>query len=206
MLFQDDRELNGGLMKVYGDPISGNCLKIRYTADYLDIDYQWIDVDILEGESRTDTFLAKNPAGQVPMVELDDGRILSQSNAIIGFLAEGSSLLADDAYLRAKAYEWMFWEQYSHEPYVAVCRFVMAYQGKPKEDREPWRVERGEAALDLMERSLEHRNWLVGEQFSVADISLVAYTRLAAEGGFDLSDRPGVRAWIARVEGELGLA
>ena len=192
-------------MKIYGDRISGNCLKVKYTADYLKLDYDWVDVDILRGESRTERYLAMNPAGQVPTIELDDGRTLSQSNAIIGFLAEGSRLVPDDAYQRAKAHEWMFWEQYSHEPYVAVCRFVMAYQGKSREEREPWRVERGEAALDLMEAWLGGRDWFVGDGPTVADVALVAYTRLAHEGGFDLTGRAATRAWITRFEQEFEL-
>ena len=192
-------------MKIYGDLISGNCLKIKYVADFLGLAYEWVPVDIMQGQSRTPEFLARNPAGQVPVVELDDGRCLAQSNAIIGYLAQGSTLLPDDAYLRAKVYELLFWEQYSHEPYVAVCRFVMRYQGKTREQREPMRVERGEAALDFMERGLEGRTWFVGETMTIADIALLAYTRLAHEGGFDLSNRPAVRSWISRCEQALSI-
>ena len=192
-------------MKIYGDLISGNCLKIKYVADFLGLAYEWVPVDIMQGQSRTPEFLARNPAGQVPVVELDDGRYLAQSNAIIGYLADGSTLLPDDAYLRAKVYELLFWEQYSHEPYVAVCRFVMRYQGKTREQREPMRVERGEAALDFMERGLEGRTWFVGETMTIADIALLAYTRLAHEGGFDLSNRPAVRSWISRCEQALSI-
>jgi glutathione S-transferase len=192
-------------MKIYGDRISGNCLKVQYTADYLGLDYDWVDTDILAGESRTDEYLALNPAGQVPMLVLDDGRPLAQSNAIISYLARGSVLLPTDDYERAKVDEWLFWEQYSHEPYVAVCRFVMLYQKKAASEREAWRVERGESALDLMERSLAARDWFIGSHISVADIALLAYTRLAHEGGFDLTDRPRVRAWIERAEAALGI-
>ena len=193
-------------MRIYGDMVSGNCLKVRYTADYLGIEYQWVDVDILKGEARTPAFLAANPAGQVPMVELEDGRAMAQSNAIIGYLAEDSSLIPADAYERAKVNEWLFWEQYSHEPYVAVCRFAMRYQGKSMEERESWRVERGEAALDLMASWLAEREWLVGSQISLADIALLAYTRLAGEGGFDLSRRPEVVRWIGRCEQTLQIS
>ncbi len=181
-------------MKVYGDRISGNCLKVQYTADYLGLDYQWADTDIMRGESRTPEYLAMNPAGQVPLLVLDDGRTIAQSNAIIGYLAEGSDLLPAAAYERAKVYEWLFWEQYSHEPYVAVCRFVMVYQQKSAAEREGWRVERGEAALDLMDQSLADRDWFAGSGLSIADIGLVAYTRLAHEGGFDLDARP---RWVS---------
>lgn len=192
-------------MKIYGDRISGNCLKVQYTADYLGLDYDWVDTDIMQGESRTPEYLAMNPAGQVPMLLLDDGRAIAQSNAIIGYLAEGSDLMPADRYDRAKACEWMFWEQYSHEPYVAVCRFVMVYEKKPAEERESWRVERGEAALDLMEQSLDGRRWFAGAALSIADIALIAYTRLAHEGGFDLQARPRLINWIERVEGALGI-
>jgi glutathione S-transferase len=192
-------------MKIFGDRISGNCLKVKYTADLLGVPYSWIDVDTVKRETRTPEFLAMNPAGEVPVVVFDDGRTLAQSNAIIRFLARGSALLPSDPYEQAKIDEWLFWEQYSHEPYIAVCRFQMRYLGKPKDAREPQRVERGEAALDLMERTLAGRDWFVGTTFSIADIALVAYTRLSHEGGFDLASRPRIRAWIARCERALGL-
>lgn len=192
-------------MRVYGDRISGNCLKVQYTADYLGLDYEWVAMDILAGDTRTPEFLTMNPAGQVPLLVLGDGRTLAQSNAIIGYLARDSDLLPQDAFDRAKVQEWLFWEQYSHEPYVAVCRFVMVYQGKPKSAREAWRVERGERALDLMDRWLAGRDWLVGTTFTIADVSLLAYTRLAHEGGFDLGERPALREWIGRCESVLGL-
>ena len=162
-------------------------------------------VDITKGESRTAAFLARNPQGQVPTIKLPDGRVLAQSNAIIRYLARGSALLPDDAFLQAKIDELLFWEQYSHEPYIAVCRFHMHYLGRPKEAREPARVERGEAALDLMDKLLTGRDWLVGTTMTIADVALVAYTRLAHEGGFDLAPRAAVRAWIARSEQALGL-
>ncbi len=192
-------------MKVYGDVVSGNCLKVQYTADYLAMAYEWIPIDIQQQESRSDEFLALNPAGQVPVIVLRDGRTLAQSNAIIGFLAEGSALLPGDPYDLAKVNEWLFWEQYSHEPYVAVCRFAMKYLGKSAEEREPWRVERGEIALDHLENALHSTQWLASASFTIADIALLAYTRLAAEGGFDLAARPQVRAWIERCEGQLDI-
>jgi glutathione S-transferase len=179
---------------------------VQYTADYLGFDYDWVETDIMKGESRTPEYLAMNPAGQVPLLVLDDGRAIAQSNAIIGFLAEGSDLLPGDAYDRAKAYEWLFWEQYSHEPYVAVCRFVMVYEQKSAAERESWRVDRGEQALDLMEHSLAGRNWFAGGSLSIADIALIAYTRLAHEGGFDLASRPRLQAWIARTEEALRIS
>ena len=192
-------------MRIFGDETSGNCLKVRYTADALGLAYEWVVVSALGGETRTPEFLALNPMGQIPVVAFDDGRTLAQSNAIIRFLAAGTDLLPEDAFEQAKVDEWLFWEQYSHEPYVAVCRFQMHYLGKPAAEREAWRVERGEAALDLMERHLSDRDWLAGDRFSVADISLLAYTRLAHEGGFDLSARKSVQGWIQRCEGQLQL-
>jgi glutathione S-transferase len=192
-------------MIIYGDLASGNCLKVKYTADHPGLPYTWVPVDITKGESRTPEFLARNPQGQVPTIELADGRVLAQSNAIIRYLARGSALLPDDAFAQAKVDELMFWEQYSHEPYIAVCRFHVRYLSRPKETREPARVERGEAALDLMDKLLAGRDWLVGPAMTVADIALVAYTRVAHEGGFDLTPRAAVRAWIGRCEQALGL-
>lgn len=192
-------------MKIYGDSISGNCLKVKWTADLLGRPYTWIETDILAGQSRTDAFLADNPAGQVPLAILEDGRPLAQSNAIIFHLAEGSALIPKDAYDRAKMLEWMFWEQYSHEPYVAVARFQLRYLAKTALDLDPKLVERGAAALARLELGLAATPFLVGASLSLADIALVAYTRVAHEGGFDLADYPGVQAWVARVEAAFGL-
>ena len=192
-------------MRIYGDSKSGNCLKVKYTADYLGLGYEWVNVDIMQGESRTPDFLRINPQGQVPVVEFEDGRCLAQSNAIIRYLARGSVLLPEDPYLQAKVDEWLFWEQYSHEPYIAVCRFHMLYQGKSREAREPWRVERGEQALDYMENHLAGSQWLAGNTFTIADIALLAYTRVAHEGGFDLENRQHVREWVQDCERLLSL-
>lgn len=193
-------------MEIYGDSKSGNCLKIRWTADHLGIPYRWIELDIMKGESRTPAFLALNPAGQVPVVILDDGRPLAQSNAVILHLAEGSDLIPADPYDRAKMLEWLFWEQYSHEPYVAVARFQVRYQGKPVSELEPRIVERGKAALQRLEDGLATTPFLVGERPTLADLSLVAYTRMAEEGGFRLADYPRVQGWIARVEEAFHIA
>lgn len=193
------------MLTVYGDSISGNCLKVKWTAEKLAIPYRWRELDVLKAETRTADFLALNPAGQVPLVILSDGRALAQSNAIIVHLAEGSALIPDDPYDRAKMFEWLFWEQYSHEPYVAVARFQMAYLGKPKDELDGRLVERGTAALQRLEDGLEEADFLVGNSVSLADVSLVAYTRVAHEGGFDLADFPRVRAWVARVEAELSI-
>lgn len=192
-------------MNIFGDLQSGNCLKVKILVDYLDLPYTWHDIDILQGESRTEAFLRINPHGQVPVVQLEDGRTLAQSNAILRYLARGSALLPADPFSQAKTDEWLFWEQYSHEPYIAVCRFHMHYLNKPKETREPWRVERGEAALRLMEAHLTGRDWFVDNGLTVADIALYAYTRVAAEGGFDLAPHAALRGWIERCRLELEL-
>ena len=193
-------------MRIYGDLQSGNCLKAKYCADRLGLPYAWVDIDIMKGESRTPEFLAKSPMGQVPIVELDDGRVIGQSNAILRYLARGSALLPDDPFVQAKIDELLFWEQYNHEPYVAVCRFHMLYLKKSREERDPMRVARGEAALDFLDARLEGHDFLVGDALSIADIALLAYTRVAHEGGFDLSARRNLRGWIARCEDELNLA
>lgn len=190
-------------MKIYGDSISGNCLKVKWVADSLRLSYDWIETDILAGQSRTPDYLAMNPAGQVPAVVLDDGRPLAQSNAIILHLAEGSALIPADAYDRARMLEWMFWEQYSHEPYVAVARFQLRYLGKTAAELEPRIVERGKAALQRLEDGLASSRFLVGDALSLADVALVAYTRVAPEGGFDLAEYPKVQAWVSRVEAAL---
>jgi glutathione S-transferase len=192
-------------MKIFGDLGSGNCLKVKYTADVLGLPYEWVPVDITQGGTRAPEYLRDFPMGQIPAVVLDDGRRLAQSNAIIRYLARGSSLLPDDAYAQAKIDELLFWEQYSHEPYIAVCRYQMVYLGRPKEAREPQRVERGDAALDLMDKLLAGRDWFVGDAMTIADIALLAYTRLAPEGGFDPAARANLRNWIARCEKELNL-
>ena len=193
-------------MRVYGDLGSGNCLKVKYTADRLGLPYEWIPVDLMKGETRTKAFLAKNPFGQVPVVEFEPGRCLAQSNAIIRYLARDSELLPKDAFAQAKVDAWMFWEQYSHEPYVAVARFQMVYLGKTLEEREARVVERAEKALGVLEEALSGRTYLVGDELTVADISLLAYTRLAHEGGFVLSHRPAIRKWIAQCECDLNLS
>jgi glutathione S-transferase len=192
-------------MRIFGDSISGNCLKVKWTADFVRRPYEWIEVSILKGESRTPEFLAMNPAGQVPAVILDDGRPLAQSNAIILHLADGSDLVPADPYDRARMLEWLFWEQYSHEPYVAVARFQMAYLGRSAGELEPRLVERGKAALKRLDEALDGASFLVGERLSLADVALVAYTRVAEEGGFRLADYPNVQGWIARVEAALNI-
>ena len=192
-------------MKIYGDVNSGNCLKVKWVCERLKLPYSWIAIDTLKSETRTSEFLKLNYAGQVPAVELADGRTLAQSNAIIRYLARGSDLIPKDAFEEAKMDEWLFWEQYSHEPYVAVCRFHMFYLGKPASDLDPDKVKRGYAALARMEHQLAMTPFLVGGAVSLADVSLLAYTRLAHEGGFHLDGYAAVRRWIGETEKYLGL-
>ncbi len=186
------------MIEVYGDERSGNCLKVKWILELTRRPFHWNAVDILRGESRTTKFLAMNPAGQVPSVTLEDGRMLAQSNAIVLYFADGTSLVPTDRYERARVHEWLFWEQYSHEPYVAVRRFQVAYLGKAAADTDPKLLERGNAALARLETQLTHSAWLVGEEFSAADLCLLPYTRLAPEGGFDLDAFPHVRRWVDR--------
>jgi len=193
------------MIRIYGDGNSGNCLKVKWVCDALALPTTWIDVDTTTGGSRTVEFLKLNPWGQVPTVEFDDGRTLAQSNAIIRYLARGSDLIPADPFAAAQMDAWLFWEQYSHEPYVAVCRFQMVYLGKPAGEIDPNLVKRGYAALDSMERRLSEARFLVGDVFSLADVALLAYTRIAHEGGFDLTSYASLRRWIAEAEKRLGL-
>ncbi|CAN5364357.1 glutathione S-transferase family protein [soil metagenome] len=190
---------------VYGDSISGNCLKVKFVCDRLGIAYSGSETGVLDGSTRTPEFLALNPVGQVPLVVLEDGRPLAQSNAILLHLGEGSDLIPADAYDRARMHEWLFWEQYNHETSIAVRRFRVRYQGLADADIDPQLKVRGDAALARMQLQLTQTAYLVGDALSLADLSLVAYTRLAHEGGFDLSQFPAVAAWVRRFEADLGL-
>jgi glutathione S-transferase len=192
-------------MKIYADSNSGNCLKVKWVCDHLGRSYDWIEVDTKAGGSRTPAFLQMNPWGQVPTVDFEDGRILAQSNAIIRYVARDSVLVPADAFAAARMDAWLFWEQNSHEPYVAVCRSHMVYLGKPQSELDPNLVERGYLALDHMEHQLARARFLLGDGFSLADVALLAYTRTAHEGGFDLARYDAVRRWIAECETVLTL-
>lgn len=192
-------------MKIYGDTNSGNCLKVKWVCDRLALPYDWINVDTLKGETRTLEFLKLNGAGQVPTVVFDDGNVLAQSNAIIRYLARGSDLIPADPFAAAKMDEWLFWEQYSHEPYVAVCRFQMVYLGKEASDLDPDKIKRGYFALARMEHQLAATPFLTGDAVTLADVSLLAYTRVAHEGGFHLDGYASIRRWIGEAERALGL-
>jgi glutathione S-transferase len=193
------------MLRIHGDLNSGNCLKVKFVCDYLALPYQWIAVDTMKGESRTPEFLALNPAGQVPVVMLDDGRALAQSNAIIRYLARDSDLVPKDAFQQAKMDEWLFWEQYSHEPNIAVCRFQMVYLGHPVSDLDTEKVKRGYFALARMEHHLAEQKYFGGDRASLADVALLPYTRVAHEGGFHLDGYESIRRWIADAERTLNL-
>ena len=193
-------------MKIYGDTNSGNCLKVKWVCDHLALPYTWIAVDTLKGETRTAEFLKLNGAGQVPAIELDDGRTLAQSNAIIRYLAAGSSLLPADPFQQAKIDELLFWEQYSHEPYVAVARFICGWTplDSPRRADLPSLRQRAHAALVVMERHLATQSWFTGERYGIADIALFAYTDVAEHGGVSLEGYPAIRDWLARIRATPG--
>ena len=191
---------------VYGMKASGNCFKVQLVLEQTGRPYRWVEVNSAAGETRTPEYLAKNPNGKVPMLELADGRVLAESNAILCFLAEGSSLWPSDSWQRAKALQWMCFEQYSHEPYIAVARFIMGWLPEDSGRRAelPRLRERGYQALDVMEKQLAGQDFFVDSGYSVADIALYAYTHEAHRGGFDLAAYPAIRAWLARVEATPG--
>ena len=193
------------MLTVYGDIRSGNCLKVKWLLDRLGRDYRWVETDVMSGATRSADFLARNPAGQVPAVVLEDGRVLAQSNAIIGWLGEGTAFIPADTWDRARMYEWLFWEQYSHEPFIAVVRFQRLLAGRRTDEIEPRLMERGHAALARMEAALTGADWLVGGGPTLADLALVAYTRVAHEGDFDLAAYPAIQRWIVRVEAAFGI-
>ena len=189
------------MLRLYDYQLSGNGYKVRLLLRQLGIPFERVEVDIVRGETRTPEFLAINPNGRIPVLELDDGRRLAESNAILFYLAEGTPLLPEERFAREQVLQWMFFEQYSHEPYIAVARRLRHMEGRPVPAE---LVERGRQALDVMERHLAGRRFFVGECYTIADIALYAYTHVADEGGFDLADRPVVRAWLARVAAEPG--
>jgi len=193
------------MVTLYGDKISGNCLKTKYVADHLGIKYNWVDVSVLKGESRTEAFLMVNPWGQVPALKAEDGGTLTQSNAIMLYLAEGSPLIPKTNWDRAKMNEWLFWEQYSHETSIAVTRFHVMFQDCNIADRDQALVSKGEAALDRMEEHLQENSWFVGDWFTLADIALYAYTQFAPDAGFSLDERPAIKRWLLQTAQTLGL-
>jgi len=191
---------------VYGFSPSGNCHKVRLLLEQLGRDYDWVETDSARGATRTSAFLAINPNGKVPVLVRDDGAVLAESNAILCWLAEGTAFLPSDPWVRAQALSWMFFEQYSHEPYIAVARFICGWTpaDSPRRADLPALRTRGHAALAVMERHLASASWFTGADYGIADIALFAYTDVAADGGFDLSPYPALRDWLARVRATPG--
>jgi len=194
------------MVKVYGMSTSGNCHKVRMVLEALKLPYAWNEVDSRTGATRTAAFLAMNPNGKVPVAEVEPGVFLPESNAIMCYLADGSPLLPSDRLKRARVMQWLFFEQYSHEPYIAVARFLRSQHPDPASQRAlaDSRMEGGYRALDVMEKYLAHEPFFVSGHYTIADIALYAYTHVAHEGGFDIARFPAVRAWIARVEVQPG--
>jgi glutathione S-transferase len=188
---------------LYSSAVSGNCYKVRLLLAHLGLDYELCEVDVVDRSNRGELLGALNPALRVPTLVLDDGRPLAESGAILWYFGEGTRFVPQDRYLRAQVLQWMFFEQYEHEPAVAVVRFLVAYSNRPYDEAfVASRRKAGERALDVLERRLDGRTWLVGDAMTLADIALYAYTHVAGEGGFDLGGRPGTRAWLARVAAE----
>ncbi|HEY4555677.1 MAG TPA: glutathione S-transferase family protein [Lysobacter sp.] len=188
-------------MTVHGFSPSGNCYKVRLVLEQLGRAYRWVETDSSAGATRSAGFLALNPNGKVPVIELEDGRVLTESNAILCWLADGSALLPTDAWARAQALSWMFFEQYSHEPNVAVARFICGWTpaDSPRRAELARLRERAHVALSVMERHLQSAAWFTGGGYGVADIALFAYTHVAGDGGIDLQPYPALRDWIDRV-------
>jgi glutathione S-transferase len=193
-------------MKVLGDIASGNCYKVKLALAQLGIPHAWEHIDILQGDTRAGGFLQLNPNGKIPVLILDNGETLSESNAILNYLAEGTALLPTDRLSHARVLAWQFFEQYSHEPYIAVARFIRKYLGLPDARRAEFESKKagGLKALSVMEARLKDAPFLVGSSYSIADITLYAYTHVADEGGFDLSEFPAVTAWLTRVREQPG--
>ena len=192
------------MLTLYDYLSSGNGYKCRLLLAQLGIPYRRVELDILKGETRTTEFLAKNPNGRIPALSLEDGTVLSESDAILFYLAEGTPFLPDDRLGRAQVLQWLFFEQYSHEPFIAVARFIchLLPPDTPRRAELPRLEKGGHAALGVMERRLADHPFLVADRYTIADIALYAYTHVAGEGEFDLAGYPGVRAWLARVAGQ----
>ncbi len=189
------------MLRLYDYLISGNGYKVRLLLHLLGIDYELVEMDLERGETRTGDFLEKNPNGRIPLLELEDGTFLAESNAIQYYLARDTEFFPKDRLEQAQVMQWMFFEQYSHEPYIAVVRkWVHFGLDKEKEDEIHELRQRGYAALVVMQQHLEGRKWFVGDHPTIADIALYAYTHVAHEGGFDLSPYPSMRSWISNIE------
>ncbi|MDM9382937.1 glutathione S-transferase family protein [Chlorogloeopsis sp. ULAP01] len=193
-------------LRLYDFLPSGNGYKIRLLLSQIGMPFERVEVNILKGESRTPEFLSKNPAGKIPLLEIEPGKYLAESNAILIYLSEGTEFLPYDRLLRAQVLQWLFFEQNSHEPFIATSRFWMSILGKGEKYKEAieQKSKPGYAALNLMESYLQTHNFFVGERYTIADIALFAYTHVADEGGFDLTQFPAIQAWIERVKAQPG--
>ena len=194
------------MLRLYDNLDSGNAYKVRLVLAHLDLPHERIELDTDSGETRTQEYLAKNPNGKVPALELESGEVLWESNAIIFYLAEGTRLVPASALDRARMLQWMFFEQYSHEPYIAVSRHVLKHLALTDERRAMVESKRepGYRALGVMEGHLAERGFFVADQFSIADVALYAYTHVAEEGGFELGEFPAIRRWLEQVSGQPG--
>lgn len=190
------------MYKVYGDIQSGNCYKIKLLMSFLEIDHEWIHVNILEGETHTSEFAAMNPNTRIPVLELGAGQHLTESNAILNYLADGTAYLPHESLARARVLQWQFFEQYSHEPYIATARYINKYLGLPEERKAEYhgKQEGGHKALSIMNNQLAKTQWLAGEKITIADVSLYAYTHVADEGGFDLGEYNNILRWIESIK------
>ena len=193
-------------MLLYENSLSGNCYKVRLLLAHLGLEFERREVDVVDRSTRPGLLGDLNPALRVPTLVLDDGRPLAESGAILWYFGEGTRFVPDDRYRRAQVLQWMFFEQYDHEPAIAVARFWLVLSGRPEDyaERLPARHAAGYRALDAMERHLAEREWLVGEGMTLADLALYAYTHVAGEGGFDLGPYPAIQAWLARVAAQPG--
>lgn len=189
------------MIKVYGDINSGNCFKVKLLMGLLDIEHEWIHVNVLGRETRSPSFMAMNPNAKMPVMEIDPGVHLWESNAILNYLADGTPFLPTERLARARVLQWQFFEQYSHEPYIAVARYIARYLGMPESRKQDYlsKQEGGHRALRVMESQLAKTAYLAGDRYTIADISLYAYTHVADEGGFDLSGYPAIRRWLAEI-------
>ena len=189
------------MLRVFGDIQSGNCFKVKLLLQHLGLEHAWVAVDILKKETRTPSFLRINPRGQIPVLEITPGTYLTESNAILHYLAEGSEFLPTDRLAHAEVLQWMFFEQYTHEPSVASARFIVRYLGRPPEHEAllQRRIADGYQALEVMEQHLRSRPYFVSDRYSIADIALYAYTHVAHEGGFDLARFSALRDWLTRI-------
>jgi glutathione S-transferase len=190
------------MLTIYGMSASGNCYKLKLAAEQLKLPYRWVETDTRKGETRTREYLAKNPNGKVPLLGLEDGSHLAESNAILHYLADGTPLLPSERLAHAQVLQWMFFEQYSHEPYIAVARWIKAFlpPDSPRRADLPRLHERGNQALAVMEQHLAREPFFAAGRYSIADIALYAYTHRAADGGFELERYPALSAWLKRVE------